>query len=314
MQGGHNCFVGYAVETGEVTESPDGIQPATLPPAPTSMAFVGRTNVPEQKRGLNNGLGYGIGSNKSQYRKRGTKTPSLTIALRAGSLGLLQKAMLVNGVLPKLCFWVGVPGVWTDIYRMAKIGNLQISGQESQTEAAEIMASLTIEAETSYALGAALSPSMAALAGLETPLFWHDVRGFSLTDSEGAVFPQRLNLISFQATINHNLAPGVSRPHWGDDKELSRTRSELKEMLLNVSGQMTLNKRLPDSLFAGTQDALAWGDIPLTISDVTQSKKLDLTFKNVIPQDETGAATEPSAPQSHTVPFMASDIEMNVVS
>lgn len=311
---GHSFFVAYGVETGIITESTNGTTPAALPLAPTSLTVVGYTNVPEQKAGLNNARGYGVGANYALYKKRGTVAPSLSFTLRAGSVGLLERINPVNGVLPWLCFAVGVPGVKTTLYRFCKMGQLALSTRESSAEASEVEAALTVEATARQRLTTPLNPSLSSLLALGDPLVYHDLRVSDLTDSTGATISLGRNLMSLSATLTWNLERKANRPNWGDDKPLSRTSYDMLEHLITPTGELGLHDELPAAFVDATANALDWGDLVLNISNFTGTRAVNLTLTDLMPSDFTSAGVEPSAQQSHTVSFTAANYSLTTTS
>ena len=310
---GHSFWIGVSPETGTITESADGITPAVLPTAPTPFTVVGYSNVPERKLGLNNSRGYGIGANYALYKKRGTVAPQLTFTVRPGSTSLLNYMTPVNGVLPWLCFYVGVPGVRTYAFRFCKFGQMQVSSRESAAEASEIEVALTVEATARQRLSVPLNPSPSALASLGAPLTWHDLRAPMLTDSAGNSINLRRNLMSFSATLTWNLERKANRDNYGDNYPLSRTSFDMLEHIVGVSGELGLHDELPTQYVDSVADALNWGDLTLPMSNFTGTRAINLTLNDLFPSDFTSAGVEPSAQQSHTVPFTGGNYSLTTV-
>lgn len=310
---GHNCFVAYAPETNAITESPDGTTAATLPDVPTTFTVVGYTNVPERRVGLNNTWGKGIGTPYGQYRKRGAVVPSVNITLKAGSVGLLSAINRTNDVLPSLAIAIGVPGVWTDVFRFCKVNKLTINGRESTAEASEIEFQLEIWGTAVQGLATPLNPTTSSILALGAPLMWHDARVFSLADSTGTAVDLRPNLMSFSAVINHNLERKANRPNWGDNQPLSRTSYSMLEHIIEPSGELTLHDRLPASLRNATVNAQDWGDLTIGISTptgITPARAVNMALTKLFPSEFVGAGVEASAQQSYSVPFTAQNFTL----
>ena len=311
---GHHAFVAYAPEVGSITESANGTTPAALPAVPTSINLIGYTNVPEQRLALNNGWGYGVGTAYGQYRKRGAVTPSLSITLRAGSLDLLESINRTDDVLPSLAFFVGVPGVWTDVYRFSKINTLSLSARESSAEASEIESTLQIEATAVQTLATPLNPDTSLILALGDPLFWHDARVANVENSAVALVDLRASLMSFEVSIGHNLERKNTRPNWGDNVPLSRTSYALLEHLITVSGTLSLHDRLPASLTRATANAQEWGDFTLGISNVGGTKAINLVLNDLMPTELSSQGVEASAQQSHSVSYTARNYTLATTS
>lgn len=304
MESSHRLFCGFAAEAGTITEG-DGSTPASFSANPPgSFKLCGWMNAPQTDRGLNNSLGYSIGGPEAAYRKRGARNPTLSITLRGGgALDLLTYANRDSASeLPWLCFFVGVPGEWTEVYRFCKIGNIGISANESpQGEAAEIEITLQIEATAVVALSVALNPSLATLrAALGAPLFWHDVRTFSLNGTG-----MRKAISSFNVQVNHNLERKNERNDWGDNNPLSNTNYELLEHNLNVSGEIALHDKLSETLLTSATRSQNWGDIVLMIGDFEGTQQINFSLISVFPQTVTSDGVEAGAQLSYTVPVMA---------
>jgi hypothetical protein len=310
-----DAFVGFAVESGPIVESADGMTPATLPALPGSLTLCGITPIPERRRGLNNSYGFTTGQAAGAYAKWGTQTPGLTIVIRGGgALSLLEKANRVSGELPNLIFFVGVPGVWTEVFRFSKINIIAFNLRESpQGEAAEIEITLTIESLAFEVLSVPLNPSLPTLiAALSAPMFWHDVRSFTIANSAGVVtdFRQRA-LMGATAQASHSLERKGERNDWGHDEPLSRTNFELLEHNIVVTGNLQLHTRIAEAFLSTGKKSQKWGNAAFMISDAPAldagGNQILVTLLKAIPQDVTGAATEPGAQLSHAIPFLASN-------
>lgn len=304
---GHMAWVGWAPEAGSITESTNGTTPAALPAVPSSFSIVGYLPLPEQRLGLNNSRGRTIGIPTTAYKKRGTVTPSLSISLMAGSLDLLENINRVSGRLPWMCFWVGVVGRWTDVYRFCKFEQLQISSRESTAEASEIQAQLDVQATAYQRLASPLSPDTSLVKALGDPLYYHDARVASLLTPNASTVNLRTSLMSFSYTIRHNLERKVPRPNWGDNQPLSRTSTDMLEHLLDISGELGLHNRLPSSLVNASFNALDWGDLTIGISDVTGDKVINATLYDCFPSELTSQGVEASAQLTHSATFTADD-------
>jgi hypothetical protein len=317
MESSHLLYCGFALESGNITESGDGYAAATLPAAPTTFALCGYMAGPQRDRGLNNSLGYSIGSPFAAYRKRGSRNPTLSITLKGlGALSLLEKANRTSNKLPWLCFYVGVPGVWTEAYRFCKINSISFSAKESSKgEAAEIEVTLAIEATAVVPLSSPLSPSLSTLrAELGAPLFWHDVRTFTVASASGTALNLRRAISGFSAEINHNLERKNERNDFGDDEPLSNTNYDLLEHNITVSGDITLHDRLGETYLTAAARSQNWGNIVLTIGDLEKTQTVDLTLGKAFPQTYSSEGVEAGAQLSHSVKFSAYDYLLEVGS
>lgn len=314
---GHSAFVAYALETGTITESPDGTTPASLPAAPdfSGASFIGYTDVPQQDRGTTNSQGFGIGSPQGLYIKRGPVQPRLVLELRAGALAVLNAAVRdsTTGALPWLCIWTGVPGLWTDVYRFCKVSTLTLQLTQSTTQAREAQARMQLEALARTPLTTALAPASSSITSLGTPLFWHDLLNFVIAQNGGgAALDFRQALTGLEITLNHDLERAGQRANWGDDQPLSRTAYTLQERLLQVSGQAQLHDRLPEQYFTAAATAQDWGDISLLLSDSPAggTQQLAITLNRCTPTHDQAPATPAADLQRHSIAFSAGNFEL----
>lgn len=303
------AFVGYAAESGSIN---DAVTPATLPAAPSPFQLCGWSNLPDRRRGLNNSQGRAIGTPYAAYTRNGVQTPGLSLTLKGGgALGLLSYAARTGNDLTALAFFVGVPNVWTEVYRFAKINTLGFTFTESaEGEPAEIQIAVGVEATAFVLLDTPLNPNVPdLLADLAPPLFWHDIRTRTVTNGEAS--PTTLDLATYlmQVTVqvNHNIMRKAERPDWGPDAPLSRTNYDLMPRSIDVNGELSLHRRLPASFWTASDTSQDWGDLVFSISDAPRggSQTLDITLGHLVPSDEVGPAGEPNTQISHTVPFTA---------
>ena len=306
---GHSSVIAYAIETAAIVESADGETPAVLPAIPASPVLIGYTNVPEATRELGNAKGFAIGSPYPLYNKKGVRKPSLSFEMRIGSIPLLQKCLLGSGGLhdlADLCFFIGVVGQPTQVYRFAKCDTLTLNLQEG--DAQELTASGQFPAQC-VQVGPTLSPTRAQLSAIGKPLMWHDVRTLTIGGDE-----YRRSLMGARIAVAHGLERKSPRPYWGDDVPLSLTHSELLPHLNTVTGELSLHNQLSEDLFTGSVNAQEWGDIPIAITDGpglpagATARVFDLTLQNVIPGTITQRGVDTSAQMQHSATFLADDL------
>jgi hypothetical protein len=312
----HDAVVMWALEPGSgtssITESTNGETAATLPAAPTPAGILGYTNLPQGARGLNNSKGFAIGMQGAAYPKRGRREPSVEIAIRPGSLAALQNLVPdENGVLPYICIWVVVKGQYSDCYRYCKPGSLAFAFAGGDGQGGEITITVPFQA-IAYQRVAAIAYDPADVRALGTPLFWHDVRTFTIENSAGVTASYRRALMSLNASVDYQLERKNERPNWGDGVALSNTAYHLLEHHTAVSGEMGLHERLPEALFSTLANSQDWGDISIWCSDaplvLPETKGFTLTLGGCFPTDETRQGAESSAEIDHTVSFTANTI------
>lgn len=318
----NDYFVAYAAETGSVTESSDGTTAATLPTRPLvgAMTLVGYTGAVGLTRGLNNSIGYTAGKATGAYKKRGVLAPTVTINLTgAGALPFLEKMKRVSGVVPNICLFIGKPGAHTYCVRMAKINSAQFTLSEaSEGEPREIGIQVEVMGAAYEVLegGSAFNPTLSTLvAALNHPLFWHDVRGITITDGADADTEYRNVTSSATMTFSNNLIRKGERPYWGDDQPLSNTNYLLKEGLKTATGSLTLHDRLDEDLFTAIATAQNWGDVVFNISDSPvpfggKTQSLTLTVSECTPTDSTQGEAAPGAQVTYEVPFAGFDWDL----
>lgn len=306
----HDSLVLYALESGTIIESPDGETPATLPPLPSAPVILGYTNLPQTARGSNNSKGFAVGQQGAAYNKRGRRAPTVNVTIRPGSVGALANFLPdANGKLPFLATYVVVKGQYTDVFRFCKAGSLNFNFGGGGEGGGELSIGAQFQA-MAYQRVAAIPYTRASIRALGTPLMWHDVRKFSVTDNAGNVTGYRRSLLSLSAKVDLGLERKNERPDWGDDQPLSRTCYDMLEHHLNVSGEIALHERLPEALFTGAKTAQDWGDIAIRCSDSASGKGFDLTLSGAFPSDETGQGGESSAEIDYSIPFTADTLSM----
>jgi hypothetical protein len=306
----HNAVVLYALETGTITESPDGITPAILPPVPSSPVVLGYTNLPSVSRGLNNSKGFALGLQGAAYNKYGRQEPSMGVEIRPGNVAALSYLQPDpdTGILPWLCLYLVVKGRYTDVLRFCKPGAVSYNLGGGNGQGGEISVSTTFQGMAYQRIGALTVPTSAVRA-LGTPMMWHDVRQFSI----GGVGYRRA-LMSLTASNDMGLERKNERPDWGPNNPLSRTCYDMLEHHKTVTGEISLHERLPEDLFTGAQDAQEWGDIAVNCSSTPagRAKGFLLNLLGCFPGDETQPEGEASAEIDHTVPFSADDITFEI--
>lgn len=309
----HDCVVMVARETGLITESQDGETAATLPPVPDAPVLLGYTNLPQTARGLANSKGFALGQQGAAYNKRGRVAPTASVTIRPGTVNALANFLpREDGTLPYLALYVVVKDQYTDVYRFCKPGSLDFNFGASNDGGGELSIAAAFQA-LAYQRIAALPIDRAGLRALGTPLMWHDVRRFSITDNAGNTTNYRRSLMGLSAKIDYALERKNERPNWGDDSPLSRTSYELLEHHLSVSGEVSLHERLPEALFTGARQAQDWSDIAIRCSDSAASKGFTLTLAGAFPSDETAAGGESSAEVDHSVAFTADTLALELV-
>lgn len=310
---GDNYAVFYKPETTPITESADGITPPTLPAAPASPVLLGYVPAtPELDYGLNNALGFAIGSPNASYRKRGASNPKLSFKIRITNIAFLAMANRTLNKLPSFYIELLIPGVRRLQCRYCKVEQLGFSLSETPTgEAGEIELDVQVEvmAIVEVTTGSTTPADIAALvAALDSPLYWHDVRTVNLTDSAAVMTDFRKNIMSFSGTVKHNLERKSERPYFGDDVPLSNTNYELLEHNINVTGEMRLHGLLPAAYKSAVANSQTWGDAEILIADI-EDRSYTLTLGSLFPQNIVENGTEQSGQLSTTVPFLALTFE-----
>jgi hypothetical protein len=305
----HLGVVAVAAETQTITDGVGGAAD-TLPAIPASPALIGYTpNLPEASPRLNNRKGYAIGAAGALYNAPGAPRPQARVDLRPGSTGFVTNYCQRdnNGVLPYFAMFIGVGGVFTDVYRFCKVNELALTLQEGGEQGGEVAASVTCFGLARQTLGTPLAANPAALRALGVPLMWHDVREFTIPVA-GTDTSFRNALMSLSATLSHNLEYKGQRPNWGDVEPLSRGAYELLEHHETARAELGFHKRLPRSLFTGAVAAQQWGDILVDVEDVANSVALNLTLEDAFVTDETLRGVASGEQISHTVP-----VELNTL-
>jgi hypothetical protein len=309
----HLAHCAIAAEVGTITEGADGFTPDSLPAIPASPAMIGYTvNLPEVSPNLNNRKGFGIGAPGALWDAPGSPRPSGRIELRAGSTSFLANFCQrdANGQLPYFALYLGVNGVFTDVYRFCKVNELSLSAQEGGEQGGEIAANVSYQGLARQPLGTPLAIAESAIRALGVPLMFHDVRSFIIPIA-GVDTSFRNALQSISATLSHNLGYKGQRPNWGDNQAVSRGAYDLLEHHYNARAEIGLHKRLSRALFTGAVDAQQWGDIVLDIEDIAHSKALNLTLKDCLVTNETMRGVASGEQISHTVTVECSNIEID---
>lgn len=306
----HLSHCAVAPEVGVITEGADGFTPDVLPAIPASPTMIGYTvNLPEASPNLNNRKGFAIGAAGALYDAPGSPRPSGRIELRAGSTGFLANYCQrdAGGQLPYFALYLGVNGVFTDVYRFCKVNELSLSAQEGGEQGGEIAANVSYLGLARQTLSTPLTVAESAIRALGVPLMFHDVRSFIIPIA-GVDTSFRNALQSISATLSHNLEYKGQRPNWGDNQPVSRGAYDLLEHHYNARAEIGLHKRLSRALFTGAIDAQQWGDCEIEISDVAKSVALSMTLKDCLVTNETMRGVASGEQISHTVTVECSNI------
>jgi hypothetical protein len=306
----HDAIVYFAPEVGDIK---DDVTPSTVPRLPDDLMLLGYTDLPETSRGLNNAKGFAIGMQGAAYNKRGRREPSITINIRPGNVAALAYLFpdgpnfaRSTGKLPYLCLWVRVKDSHTDLYRYCKPASVAFNFSGGDGQGGELTIAVTFQATTFERVeGVPDFPVPATVRTLGTPLMWHDVRSFTVGNTE-----LRRALMSLSVTLDIGLERKNERPNWGDDNPLSKTSYALLEHHKTVTGEMALHERLDSTLFDAAAKSQDWQDIELYCSAVPAggTKGFTLKLSGPLPTNESMQGGESSKEIDFTIPFAADDI------
>lgn len=311
---GHSTFIAYNLDASAITESSNGTTAAALPAIPASPILLGYSNIPQTTRAFNNRKGYGVGAARALYGIKGAVLPQVAVDLRLGSLSFLQYCLRADDTddLPWLCFYVGVEGSYTNVFRKCKCSTLTLNfAPGGETGGGELTAQATFFA-TAMQAGSTMTVSAAQARAFGTPLMWHDVRSFSITDSAAATADYRTNWMSQRWTVNHNLERKPIRQNWGDAEPLSRTSADILPHHINVTGETGFHSRLSQTLLTGAADAQSWGNVAIVASDSPVTRTYTVTATEVMPDVDTQNGGDSGTQLSHTLTTVATNLGVTV--
>ena len=310
----HSAAVLYALET---TLPPDLLDDGTMQPypaVPSAPVVLGYTNLPQNGRGLNNSKGFAVGQQGAAYNKRGGRTPNINVSIRPGNVAALVNLFPgANDELPFLAIYVVVKGQYTIVYRHCKPSTVDFNfGGGGEGGGGELTIGANFMAIDRQEIGPLIvtRPQMRALG---TPLMWHDVRKFNITDHEGNSKNYRRTLMNLTCKADYGTERKNSSPFYGDNATSSITSFDLLEHHQKIDGEISLHDRLPKAMFEGAARAQDWGDIIVHCADVEAAKGFDLTLAGAFPSDDTMQGAESSAEIDFNVPFTADAMTLALI-
>lgn len=309
----HDLVILYSVETAPPPDLLDTGLMAAYPAAPIAPVVLGYTNVPQNSRGLSNSKGFAVGQQGAAYNKRGMRKPTISVSIKPGSVAALQDLFPdANGKLPYLAIFVVVKGQYTVVYRHCKPSSLDFNFGGAAEGGNELSVTANFMAIDRQEI-AALTVTPAQLRALGTPLMWHDVRRFNLTNNAGVLKNYRKDLINLTVKVDYSLEAKSNTSFYGDNAPSSITAFELMEHQQKVDGEMSLHSRLTRALFDGAVRAQDWESIVIGCSDVEAAKGFDLTVNGPFPSDETMNGVESNAELDFAVPFTADSLTLDLI-
>src|SRR5690554_2576488 len=119
---GHQFYLMLAKESGSITESADGVTPATLPSIPSSPTLLGYIDPADVARNEGTKQGWGAGSPDAAYTVLGARTFTLNVNVRVGDVALLKEAYENNYEYAVFYGKTNENGDgWANVLRFAKI-------------------------------------------------------------------------------------------------------------------------------------------------------------------------------------------------
>lgn len=302
----HSAIVAIASDSSAITEATGGT-PGTLPAIPSSPTIIGyMQSLPEANAALNNSKGYAVGVQGAAYNRLGSPRPKVSFSLSMGSAGFFTTYCFpTSGVMPYFAIYIGIGGVWTDVYRKCKVNDWALAAQEPQDgTGGEISATVNAFGLCRQTLGSPIAASPSSIRALGVPLMWHDVRTFSIASAD-----YRRGLMGVNVTQSYNLEYKGQRP---DDaagtNPLSRCAYDMLEHHINAKAELTFHKRIPRTLFTGAFDSQIWGDIIWQVADGAAAQTIDVTMGNALVSDETLRGVQSGEQLSYTVPVELDEV------
>lgn len=303
---GHQFFIKLAKETGSITESTDGVTPATLPVAPSSPTLLGYIDPADIMRNENTKQGWGAGSPNAAYTVQGARTFTLNVNVRIGDTSLLKEALESNYEYAVFYGKTNENGDgWTNVLRFAKITTVGLNIQASTEEAQEISAQIGFEciAWQSNQTPVTVSLSELQAAGGDV-LTWHHVIQALI-----GVTDYRVGITGITINRSTTLQRKPGRVDWGANSELSRTSYALLAQKNVYSGELTFNQNIEDTLFTAAKCALKWGDITVNCDNTNACndtpKTMNLTITGASPVSHTLTGGDLDGMSTFSVPYVA---------
>jgi hypothetical protein len=314
---GFHAFVGYSLEA--TTTSSYGAwddDTPVLPALPNGGVpiLAGFTEVPQIDDDYGSKKGFGPGSPFAVYNADGTVTHQISFDMRIHAATFLQHCVRSGSGLyglPDLAIWVGVSNGygrgWLDVYRFCKVNTLALNFREGSAQ--ELTASVTLWGLARQPQTTLITPTREQIEALGSPLFWHDVREL---DIEGTDY--RRYVESHTINYSNNLSRTGIRPHTGHNDPLALTPYEITPGDVAVSGDTTFRRNIPATLLTDAVLSRRWGDMAINCSNAPAIPAEDtanifnVTVEDVLPQRRSSNRTERSAPITHTVPWVATDM------
>jgi len=287
------------------TASTFSVSSATLASSAAVVGYV--PELPELDKGLSRASGYAIGSARPLFKRRGAQRPTFSFNLLPGGYSFVTDyCQRSGGVLTKFALFVGVGGVFTEVYRGCKVNTAALQlNRDTDGSGGAVNVAVTAYATAVDELASPVAqPNYSTLSSYGNPVLWGDVRTFNIA---GVAYRQ--SLVSLTASINHNLQWGNPRPDFGHDEELSLTPYDIKEGNLDFSGsEVVFDQRLPRSLFNTAAASQDWGTIITSVANIAGTPPITLTLSDVSPADEVVNRKEAGGVLDYRVPIIMSNL------
>lgn len=283
---GTTAYVFWQADTGAITESTDGITAATFTALAGTPALIGYIDIPAAEQATGNGIGHAIGTPEGVYSKFGRMKPNASFTIRIADKAFLAAncQRVAGAALPYIALHVGISGRSGQlVFRKCKCASIKYSCEDGGDEAKEVTAQVTFEAMAVQTDGSTRTVTASQARAFGQPLFFHDARTFTITDSAGATADYRPSLMGFSLQTNFNIERKGERPNFGDNAALSRTPYALREGNINTTGTVSMHTALPQTLINGAVNAQDWGDLVLVLSNLDASNTMTLTASSAVP-------------------------------
>lgn len=312
---GHSSLIHYQADDAAITESSDGLTPATIAALEGSPTLVGYTNVPETVLNLNNTVGYSGGMAAGAYGARGMVEVEVGFTIRFGLASFLTNYCLRaddDVDLPDAAIHISNSNGRT-IIRKAKCQSVELvfdSGGEGG--GGPLLANVRFWGITATLYQSALTATPSQIRAFNCPLMWHDLRTLSIKSTD-----YRKALVRQSWSLTHNLERKPARQNFGDNQLLSRTSYFLLPHLIGVTGEISFHSGLTTELVNQAKNSQDWGNVSTfatdspAIPDGQDANYITVTANSVMPSRQTENGGELSTEITYTVPVVARNLAIS---
>ena len=291
-----------------------GVVTVTMPPPPANPVLLGYTDKPQIEDGWNNAKGFAAGAKGALYDMRVSNNPNVSFNLRPGNKQAVAQFLPAEDVdSPYYCIYASIKDRETICLRYCKPASAAGNFGGTADGGGEFTLAMNFLASAYQRLNTAFSVTPAMLRALGTPVMWHDVRRFVVTDSQGAKAGYRRSTQNIDFNVDFGTVRKTQAPNQGDDDPTSMMSLGLLQGHTKITGNLTLHEALPEATVSGFANARSWDDIEIQCSDAVNGEGFLFNFVNPLLANRTQNGGDSNTELDYTIPFAADYLNVSVL-